>query len=268
MTEVYRKIKVDVSRQSNARVIFARQNDIGARNMIIEICDNGAPYHIDKGVTASVQFKRPDGLLGAIYGEVGEDGKVHVGVAQIMIKVVGTVECAVSLFDADGNVLTSSNFYIEVTEQFYSGDTMGDDPDYELLQEIFVKLSGYEVSEAERVESEKKRADAETSRAKAEEEREKKSVENLGVMGEATLLGGAWSQENTQTIRIAGLRENDLVTVFPASRADGEKLINYGIFVHPDTSGESVTVSSRGAPDVDIFLRYFITRGRAYGGGD
>ena len=267
MTEVYKRIKVDFSRRSNTHVIFARQNDFGARNMIIELTDNGTPYVIGKGVVATVNFKRPDGRLGAIGADILGESSLHANVAQVMICVCGTVTCSVSLYDNDGNVLTSSDFFIDVGDQHYSGDVIEDQPEYELLQSIFTRLSGYEVKEEERVEAEQKRAAAEAARVQAEAERKENEGENLGVMGSAVLSASKWTSGLTQYIRISGLGGDDLVTVFPSSRNDGEMLINYGIYVLPDVLNERIVVSALAAPAADISLRYFITRGKTDGGG-
>ena len=293
MTEVYRKITVDLSRRSGTRVVFARQNDIGCRNLLIKVTDDGAPYKIESNNAVSLVYKRPDEAAGAIDATVLEDGTVLVEIAQVILRCVGEVACSVSIFDGSGNKITSSDFYIDVTESYYSGENLDDDPEYDLLHSLFTKISGYQAAENLRADGEEERAAAEREREEAEEKRmaaelareeaekgrqavresfeteveERLSAQDarisgrFGDVGSATLRSNGWVGLK-QTLTVAGLGEDDLVVFYPETEADREYMGLYGVFIYPNSLGDHFTVSAKGMPMADISLRYYIIRGR------
>lgn len=262
MTEVSKKLTVDFSRKGNTRPTFAVQNDRGARNLTITLCDDGAPYKIEAGTTAILNYKRPDGVCGALAADVGEC-EISVYLNPIAIGVVGTTVCTVSLFDALGNKLTSSQIALEVGEELYSGDALSESPEFTLLESVFSKLSGFEISENERVAAELERAEAETLREDAESRRDKKINSNLGIGGSIKLFSKDWTGKSEQEIVISGLGENDLVEFYPSGEIDRGILANYGVFIFPNADGEKVKARAKVKPIADISLEYFITRGRS-----
>ncbi len=268
MTEVYRKITVDLSRRSGTRIVFARQNDIGCRNLLIKVTDDGAPYKIESNNSVSLIYKRPDEVAGAIDATVLEDGTVLVEIAQVILRCIGEVACSVSIFDGSGNKITSSDFYIDVTESYYSGESLADDPEYELLHSLFAKVSAYKTAEAIRIDAEEKRVAAERARAEAEVIRNERINDMLGVSGEVILTSKEWDSDLTQTLTIPTLKENDLVVFYPSTVGDRNILANYGVFVSPDVLDGCISVSAVAIPIADISLRYFITRGRVDDSGE
>ena len=109
MREISRKITVDLARRGSARSVFAVRNDKGARNLSISLTDDGAPYQITEGTVAVLNYRRPDDLCGALAATV-ENNAVQVELHPIVIAEVGITACSVSLYDEQGNKLTSSEF--------------------------------------------------------------------------------------------------------------------------------------------------------------
>ena len=93
MTEIYKKITVDVSRKSNVRLIFAKQNDIGSRNLLITLTDGGQKYIPEKGNSAAMNFKRGDDMRGAVVATVTDSGEILVELPQIVLTVPGETVC-------------------------------------------------------------------------------------------------------------------------------------------------------------------------------
>jgi hypothetical protein len=262
MTEVSKKISVDFSRKSVTRPTFAVQNDKGARKLAVKLYDDGVPYMVEAGATAVLNYKRPDGVCCALTAKVYES-EVSINLNADVLGAVGLTECTVSVFDANGNKLTSSEFCIDVTEELYAGEPISEMPEYSLLEGVFMKLAEFETAEIQRNEAEAKRDEAEIQREENEAERDKKLYANLGVGGSAVLKKDGWTEEKTQSIEVLGLGENDLIVFYPLSEADRGVLGIYGVFISPDVEGGRVTARAKVKPIADISLRYFITRGRS-----
>ena len=279
MKEVYKKITVDLSRKSNVRLIFARQNDLGSRNLLIMLTDGGSKYMPASGSTAALNFKRSDDLRGAIAGTIMNTGEVLVELTQIVLGVPGETVCSVSVFDKDANKLTSSDFCLDVGEEFYSGDTIDQEPDYSLLQSVFGEMARYTAAESERVRAEAKREANEIQRSLAETGREMARVtfeEKVdakleqqdarisswrGDSGIVTLVSSKWKATREQTVTLPDLSEDDLVIFYPATADDREYCGYYGVFVSPESYGNSFIATARAIPAGDISLRYYVIRG-------
>ena len=170
MTEVTKKLKVDFSRKATVRPTFSVQNDNGARNLIISLYDDGAPYKIQEGTTSYLNYKRPDGVSCALLASVGES-EVSVSLNPAVLGAAGLTECTVSLIGADGSKLTSSDFCLDVAEELYAGESIAEAPELSLLDGIFARLSGFESEESKRVSAEEERVVNENERLAAERDR-------------------------------------------------------------------------------------------------
>lgn len=285
MTEVTKKLKVDFSRKATVRPTFSVQNDNGARNLIISLYDDGAPYKIQEGTTSYLNYKRPDGVSCALLASVGES-EVSVSLNPAVLGAAGLTECTVSLIGADGSKLTSSDFCLDVAEEVYAGESIAEAPELSLLDGIFVRLSGFEseenkrvsaeeervVNENERLAAERDRVAAEVKREVARKEFEEKITDRLNEQderlsmltnggGSVVLAASGWSEEREQAITLSGLGEHDLVMFYPESARDREVCGNYGVFVNPDSDGGSFKVTAKAKPLSDVSLKYYIIRG-------
>ena len=149
MTEIIRKITVDLARKGNTRLIFATQNDKNSRKVVIHLTDGGIPYSVPKNAIATVNFARPDGEAAAFKADVENDGSVSITLGIWPLSVVGEVACSVSLFDGEEKKLTSSQFYLDVVSAIYTGDNVTDDENYSLLTDLIADVAGFkEVEES------------------------------------------------------------------------------------------------------------------------
>ena len=128
MEKVKRKITVDLSRRSHARVVFATQNDLNSRLLSITLTDDGKLYKANKDLTATVNFKRSDEKNGAYLAEICDDGTVEYLITPTVLKVAGQTECTVSLFNDVGDKLTSSPFVLDVAESLYTDYELSEPP--------------------------------------------------------------------------------------------------------------------------------------------
>ena len=156
MTEVLKNLTVDLSRKGGSRPIFAVENDTGGRKLKIKITDDGAPYKLDTGTVAALNYKRADKACGAILGEIEGDA-VLVTLNSLILGSQGQVVCSVSLSDENKNKVTSSEFCFDVGEELYSGEAIDTAPEYGLLLDTLSRLSEIEKEEAARVVAEAER---------------------------------------------------------------------------------------------------------------
>lgn len=179
MKYVTRRIALDLSRRNNTRIAFASQADYRSREFIISLCDDGMPYYVDKGTTAIVNVKRPDGVGMSYFGEVTGDGCIRYVVGSWALEIPGDAKFSVSLYDGDKRRLTSSHFVISIDEALYIGNGMVEgDETHNAFTEMMSSYASFieqevhrQDAECERINNESIRADFEHDRATAEGER-------------------------------------------------------------------------------------------------
>lgn len=81
-----------------------------------------------------------------------------------------------------------------------------------------------------------------------------------GTEGTVTLLAANWSN-NTYTLTMSGLGNNDKVDFGPSTAADQTNMSSAGLFVNPNPVNGVVTFTCSTTPAADISLAYYITRG-------
>ena len=172
MTEIIRKITVDLARRGNVRLIFARQNDFNSRRIVIYLTDGGVPFKVEKTNVAIFNFARPDGESGAFAGQIEDDGSVSIVLGGWPLSVVGEVKCSLSIFSDDEKKITSADFYLDVETALYIGEDITEDKDYSMLTALMSEISKINVVERARCEAEVSRSYAENSRVTAEKKRE------------------------------------------------------------------------------------------------
>ena len=261
MKEVSKKITVDLSRKWTARPIFAVQKDNGVRKLYIKITDDGLPYHVTDGTAVTLNYKHSDNLCGAIAARV-EDGEVTVVLNNDVLASSGNTLCSVSLYDDKNNKITSSEFCLDVNEEFTFDDTDVNSPEYTLWDSIFAQMSAILVRENEREEAESIREAFEYERQRAEEARERRINSRLSRYGRVQLSASSWDQLNSQVITDGDWADEDMVIFYPESALDREICGLYGVFVMPESVDGAFTVSARVKPVSDIALRYYVIRGR------
>ena len=254
MKGVSKSLTVDLSRKGGVRPIFAVENDTGSRKLTIKITDDGSPYALEKGTVAIMNYKRADGISGASLADNRGD-RVEIMLTPAILGAKGTAVCSISLFDEEKNKITSSEFCLDISEELYSGDELDEAPEFGLLEDVFSRLSEFEIEESARCE-------AEFAREEAERIREKRISCKLGEEGSVTLTASKWSSDGVCTVILNGLADDDLVIFYPATATDREYCGYYGVFVSPESEGGAFAVTARAKPAADIALRYYVIRGK------
>ena len=91
---------------------------------------------------------------------------------------------------------------------------------------------------------------------------DKKIAGRIGDGGSVTLATSKWSSENSQTVTIADIGDDDLVIFYPSTANDREYCGLYGVFISPESVGNSFAITARERPKQSILLEYYIIRGR------
>lgn len=201
MTEIVKRITLDLSRRSDARVVYATQEDMHTRKFVFTLTDCGRPYPVPKGLTAMVNVSRPDGEAQAFMGEINSDGTVSYLVDSWVLGVVGETKCSVSLYDGLRCRLTSASFIIDVHDGIYVGQDASSSENYSTWLEMVAQLNGIQEAEAARVEAEEERADAEFLRMSSEARRVYE--ENLRASAEASRHSAELDRVAADDIRLS-----------------------------------------------------------------
>lgn len=195
MQKVTRNITVDVSRRSCTRVVFATQNDLNSRRLLITLTDDGKPYAVSKRLTATVNFKCADESQWSYLATVLDNGKLEYTVSPNVLAVSGQTQATVSLFDGAQKKLTSAPFVIDVAATLYPEGELSDEAKLSYVDEMISRFAYFQSQENARQEAEQSRTEAETERQRSEEARQaadsdiNKALDTI-ISIQNTLMGG------------------------------------------------------------------------------
>jgi hypothetical protein len=169
MAESNVNIMLDTVSRNRINIIYAVENDYGARFITATIMTDGKKKAIERAAVVTINAERPDGQRKAFEGSVNEDGTVRVPVTQWMLEFEGEVVCSVSVVTSTSR-LTTTHFYIQAQYSVWDGTSApsADDPNKDVILEIIASENVRVSNEKARIGAENVRATAETSRANAE----------------------------------------------------------------------------------------------------
>jgi hypothetical protein len=157
------KFTLDVQLHQAQISVPATLNDT-ARRLCIGFTDGRKPYTIADGCQATFVAKKPDGL-GLFNACTIENNTVIYEFTPNTTNVIGTYECEIRLYTADGLQLTSPSFLIVVDEGVVSdGDIIDSEAEATMLNQIITSEATRELNENGRILNENARAIAEATR--------------------------------------------------------------------------------------------------------
>lgn len=107
-------IKVPIDAAPPFEYIIAKQGEISSRQVEVTLLQNNAVYTIPSGVTARVNYYKPDG--NKVINDCTISGnKVIVTYTQQMLAAAGTGFAEIQLYN-DNSVLISATFYTKIAE--------------------------------------------------------------------------------------------------------------------------------------------------------
>lgn len=168
------KFTLDLHRNQSQISIPVMQNDT-ARIFNIALSERGKPYRIADGCLAMISIKRPTGTYIEAFCSIVDNTyiKYDFGENEDTAVVEGLHNCQVSVFDADGDFISSAKFTMVVHSRAVTSDDIEiSDTDRGIIDSIVIQEAGRVDAESERINAENLRIEAENSRNTAEIERE------------------------------------------------------------------------------------------------
>jgi hypothetical protein len=177
-------IKVPIDGAPPFGYIIAKQGEILSRQVEVTLLQNDAVYTIPSGVTARVNYYKPDGNK-IINDYTISDNKVIVTYTQQMLAAAGTGFAEIQLYK-DNSVLISATFYTKIVESVNgAGEIISD-----CESTSFTKLL---------VETTQARDGAQNARAAAEKATTAANSATTVANNAATAASGAAGNANTAT---------------------------------------------------------------------
>lgn len=142
MQKITKKVVLDVSRGNIIKPVLAMQFDTNSRCINAMIADNGEAIAVETSASVVISAKRPDGTNQTFLGSVTSDGSVTLPLTNWMLAQKGKVLCNVSVIDSGGKMLTTTEFSIDVQENYYSSNGISQDSqNYDILLELLTSSS-------------------------------------------------------------------------------------------------------------------------------
>lgn len=177
-------IKVPIDGAPPFEYIIAKQGEISSRQVEVTLLQNNAVYTIPSGVTARVNYYKPDGNK-IINDCTISNNKVIVTYTQQMLAAAGTGFAEIQLYK-DDSVLISATFYTKITESVNgAGDIISDSE-----STSFTKLL---------VETTQARDGAQNAKSAAEKATTAANSAATAANNAATAANGAAGNANTAT---------------------------------------------------------------------
>jgi hypothetical protein len=177
-------IKVPIDGAPPFEYIIAKQGEICSRQVEVTLLQNNAVYTIPSGVTARVNYYKPDGNK-VINDCTISNNKVIVTYTQQMLAAAGTGFAEIQLYK-DGSVLISASFYTKIAESANGAGTITSDSE----STSFTKLI---------VETTQARDGAQNAKSAAEKATAAANSAATAANNAATTANGAAGNANTAT---------------------------------------------------------------------
>lgn len=132
MQRVVHDIVLDLQNTRQAKPIMLKKGETGARRIAVRLVSGAVPYNAGAGVSAQLYAKKPDGTT--LYNAASVEGStVWIDLTSQITATAGTVRCALSLVDADENLLHSPEFSLTVEDCVYDGEAVESEDEFTAL---------------------------------------------------------------------------------------------------------------------------------------
>lgn len=146
--QIIKSMTLDVSGQSGLERVYAKQGDVRGRTILLTLASGGTVLRPKEGEAAVLRCVKPDGHSTLTACTVQGDGTILAVLPEQALAVPGLVLADVSLSDAEGKVVSTVNFSIEVEKAPISDNTAPSEDDLSFFRDT-VRLTLANVSAAE-----------------------------------------------------------------------------------------------------------------------
>ncbi|MFR8130938.1 MAG: BppU family phage baseplate upper protein [Lachnospira sp.] len=158
-------IKVPIDSTPPFEYIIAKQGEISSRQVEVTLLQNNAVYTIPSGVTARVNYYKPDGNK-IINDCTISNNKVIVTYTQQMLAAAGTGFAEIQLYK-DNSVLISATFYTKITESVNGAGVTSDNESTSFTKLLVETTQARDSTQAARTATEKATDNANTATGNA-----------------------------------------------------------------------------------------------------
>lgn len=140
MNDSIYRISLDIHEIASQKALCIKKGDT-ARTIYITLREDGTPYTIAEGCSATFSARKPDGNY--IYNACTiKDNTIIYEITLQTAIVLGTVECEVTLYDADEKQITSPRFSLIVDDTVYNGEEIVSSPEANALKDLVDEIEG------------------------------------------------------------------------------------------------------------------------------
>lgn len=135
MNDSIKRISLDIHSTSSGETVNAKRGDT-ARKLIISLVDGGLPYIIGEDCYAVFTGKKPD--RNVVFNDCTiKDNTIIYAFTEQTVAVEGRVNCEIKLYGADGKLITSPKFTINVFGTVYNeGDEIESSDEFNALTSL------------------------------------------------------------------------------------------------------------------------------------
>ena len=138
MNDSIKRISLDIHSTSSGETVNAKRGDT-ARKLIISLVDGGLPYSIGEDCYAVFTGKKPD--RNVVFNDCTiKDNTISYQFTEQTVAVEGRVNCEIKLYGADGKLITSPKFTINVFGTVYNeGDEVESSDEFNALTNLMAE---------------------------------------------------------------------------------------------------------------------------------
>ena len=141
MAKTYNRLEIDVNKKPNSIGIRPVQNDTKSRYLDVCLYENGVPINLT-GEQVRITFRKADGSTFFNQGEVTDAtaGRCQFALTNEILSEAKAVEAQISVWNADGQILSTQVFEIYVTAAIPWTDAVESENEYGVLVVLFQEI--------------------------------------------------------------------------------------------------------------------------------
>lgn len=141
MQPIIYKIRLDAGKPGSQARIHVKQGEAKSRLLSVYLCYGSVPYIIKPGATAIIHAVKPDAT--EIYNDCEISGDViNYLMDPQMLAAPGSVNCELSIFGPDGEVLFSPEFEVLVSDKLSNDEEIVSSDEFSALTTAMSEAAG------------------------------------------------------------------------------------------------------------------------------
>ena len=135
MKEVVNRFSLSLDTRLWNKSISVKKNDTLTRVLHVTLVKDGEVYSLENILVAAIKCIKPDNTL--VYNDCAIVGnEIQYVISNQTIAAEGTVTCEIVLSDAEGQILTTPQFYIEVYDDLFGSEVLESTNEYKGIEKV------------------------------------------------------------------------------------------------------------------------------------